>query len=97
MGQIIKEPQFVNILDRHDSTTSDFCSECGLEMRLLANADQNASGDVAGATRSTSRENCPICKTERDEPQAVFCGVCGFNFVTGQGGAVVASLVLRMS
>ena len=87
----------MNILDRHDSTTSDFCSECGLEMRLLANADQNASGAVAVATRSTSRENCPICKTERDEPQAVFCGVCGFNFVTGQGGAVVASLVLRMS
>src|SRR5215475_298379 len=60
-------------------------------MRLLANADQNASGAVAVATRSTSRENCPICKTERDEPQTVFCGVCGYNFVTGQGGAIVAS------
>lgn len=77
--------------DGHDSTTSDFCSECGLEMRLPANPDQSASGIVADNTRPASRENCPICKTERDEPQSVFCGVCGYNFVTRQGGAVVVS------
>ena len=77
--------------DGHDSTTSDFCSECGLEMRLPANADQSASGDVADNAHPASRESCPICKTERDEPQTEFCGVCGYNFVTGQGGDVVAS------
>jgi FHA domain-containing protein len=77
--------------DGHDSTTSDFCSECGLEMRLPADADQSVSGSVADNARPASRENCPICTIERDEPQTVFCGVCGYNFVTGQGGAVVAS------
>jgi hypothetical protein len=60
-------------------------------MRLPANADQSASGDVADNTHPASRENCPICKTDRDEPQSAFCGVCGYNFVTGQGGAVVAA------
>jgi hypothetical protein len=33
--------------DGHDSTTSDYCSDCGLEMRLPANADQGVSADVA--------------------------------------------------
>jgi hypothetical protein len=60
-------------------------------MRLPANADQSVSDDGADNTRPAPRENCPICKTERDEPQTVFCGVCGYNFATRQGGAIVAS------
>jgi pSer/pThr/pTyr-binding forkhead associated (FHA) protein len=58
-------------------------------MRLSANTDQRAPADIAASTHPASRESCPICKTERDEPQSAFCGVCGYNFVTRLSGDVV--------
>jgi hypothetical protein len=61
--------------DGHASTTSDYCSECGLEM-------------IAGiaSTRLDTRELCPKCKSDRDDPTSPYCGVCGYNFDTGAPG-----------
>lgn len=69
----------------HDSSATDFCSECGLELDA---APQVAAAD-ADAT-PMPRQLCPVCVTERDDPASPFCGVCGYNFATKVGGHVVA-------
>ena len=81
--------------DGHDSTASDFCSECGLQMPapVQDDASQGTSVDVTSNAQPVSRESCPRCKTDRDDPSTPFCGVCGYNFVTGQGGDIVAQTV----
>ena len=81
--------------DGHDSTTSDFCSECGLQMPAPVQDDPNQgiSVDVASNAQPVSRESCPRCQTDRDDPSTPFCGVCGYNFVTQQGGDVVPQTV----
>jgi len=81
--------------DGHDSTTSDFCSECGLQMPvpLQDDANQGISVDVTANAQPVSRESCPRCQTDRDDPSTPFCGVCGYNFVTQQGGDVVPQTV----
>src|SRR5262245_40366906 len=81
--------------DGHDSTASDFCSECGLQMPALVqdDANQGTSIDVTANAQPVSRESCPRCQTDRDDPSTPFCGVCGYNFVTGQGGDVVPQTV----
>jgi hypothetical protein len=35
------------------------------------------------------RATCPKCATDRDAPDCRFCGVCGYDFVTGQSGDIV--------
>jgi len=81
--------------DGHNSTTSDFCSECGLQMPapVQDDATQGIAVDVTSAAQPVSRESCPKCQTDRDDPSTPFCGVCGYNFVTGQGGDVVPQTV----
>jgi hypothetical protein len=68
--------------DGHASTAADFCSECGLEM-------PPAGTPVRAAGRPDTSQLCPVCKTDRDDPSSPFCGVCGYNFETRQGGDVV--------
>jgi len=81
--------------DGHDSTTRDFCSDCGLQMPapLQDDANQGTSADVVSSAQPASCESCPKCKTDRDDPSTPFCGVCGYNFVTRQGGDVVPQTV----
>lgn len=71
--------------DGHDSSASDFCSECGLEMPAGDRPDE----DTAPRGVRLAAESCPACATERDDPASPFCGVCGYNFATRQGGHVV--------
>jgi FHA domain len=71
--------------DGHASTASDFCSECGLELPAGARPDD----DTAPRAAPLAAESCPACATERDDPDSAFCGVCGYNFATRQGGHVV--------
>lgn len=68
----------------HDSVARDFCSECGLEMPALPNAAPVAE------SAAPERVLCPVCQTERDDSGTTFCGVCGYNFTTGQSGATVS-------
>src|SRR5262245_35296999 len=81
--------------DRHDSTTSDYCAECGRRMPapVQADATQGTSVDATSDAQPVSRESCPKCQTGRDDRSTPFCGVCGYNFVTGQGGDVVPQTV----
>jgi hypothetical protein len=69
----------------HDSQTADFCSECGLELDVPRGAAFEAD------LTPLPGQLCPVCTTDRDDPDSPFCGVCGYNFITKVGGHVVAA------
>jgi ribosomal protein L37E len=69
------------------STEADFCSSCGTQLTPDA---PDAGAAVSGTPAApTHHETCPKCSAERDDPSSPFCGTCGYNFVTKQGGDVV--------
>lgn len=73
----------------HDSTESDFCSNCGTEMNPSA-AASSAPAAVAGVAPAAPAANlgkCPTCSTQREDSSR-FCGICGHDFQTGQAGVV---------
>lgn len=70
----------------HDSTDSDFCSECGTRLDAGNSAASSAPGQAA---TPSGKESCPKCHTERDDPSAQFCGVCAYDFVNKVGGDAV--------
>lgn len=74
--------------DGHTSDTADFCSQCGIEMSPSA-AGTPVSSPAPATTTGGTKEKCPKCSTDRDDPSSVFCGVCGYNFSTGTGGGQV--------
>jgi hypothetical protein len=74
----------------HDSTSDDFCSECGLEMVPPPGAVPKGHSGAPSPGQGAGADQCPGCGTERDAPEAVFCGVCGYNFATGAGGDTIA-------
>ncbi len=67
----------------HESTESDFCSECGA--KIPANGATPASA-IAG-----TQACCPDCGTVRLSGETVFCEICGFNFETGAHGEIPVS------
>jgi hypothetical protein len=71
----------------HASETEDYCSECGALMSAaksaLAAASPAAPAAAAGLTE------CPACHEPR-APGAKFCGVCRYNFETGQAASSAA-------
>jgi len=76
------------------STESDFCSHCGVQIELAAPGvvpiiGTPGSSSSAPATAGGGHDHCPKCTAEREDPTGQFCGTCGYNFVTGQGGDVV--------
>jgi ribosomal protein L37AE/L43A len=62
----------------HQSTEPDYCSECGAKIVEAA-----APPDTAVA----QDQRCPKCGTPREDLAIPFCEACGYNFVTGSGGA----------
>lgn len=73
----------------HDSTESDFCSNCGTEMNPSASA-ASAPSSVAAAAPAAPAANlgkCPTCSTQREDSSR-FCGICGHDFQTGLAGVV---------
>jgi hypothetical protein len=64
----------------HQSTESDFCSECGARIQPAAVAPpvESASSGVP----------CPDCGAPRTDLSSNFCEVCGYNFSTGTHGNV---------
>lgn len=68
----------------HESTESDFCSECGAKIQGVpaAPAPPVISGGPAAAA---SGQACPDCQAPR-EGGGDFCEVCGYNFKTGAHG-----------
>lgn len=69
--------------DGHDSTESDFCSDCGIELKSA----QQSSVSAVVATPASAHEPCPKCNTAR-VLNAQFCEVCGYDYVNMRGGEV---------
>lgn len=72
----------------HESTESDFCSECGA--KILGIPELVLAENVIHLTQSQTKvaENCPDCSTPREPNSGDFCEICGYNFVSGGRGEV---------
>lgn len=76
-------------LKGHNSTESDFCSECGAKILGLGIAE--VVSDPTSKTTSTSLQSfttrpCPECSTPHEAESGNFCEICGYNFLTGTKG-----------
>lgn len=80
----------------HQSTDSDYCSECGAligQSRIAAEAVQASDSNKTSGGTNTRQEICPDCGTLRAQ-NARFCEVCRHDFQdnkTGVAEAIVAS------
>jgi hypothetical protein len=63
----------------HNSTESDFCSECGAKIMGL--------GITSPAVdNALSVQPCPDCGTPHEAGTGNFCEICGYSFLTGASG-----------
>lgn len=71
----------------HESTESDYCSECGAKINGASNG---AIAEIpVVSTKSAIAQavvNCPDCTAPHDPGSGDFCEICGYNFVTGAHG-----------
>lgn len=67
----------------HQSTESDYCSECGTKITGMASgvSVQDFVSDLSGMI-------CPDCSTPHEPNSGNFCEICGYNFSTGSSGEV---------
>ncbi|MGC2661975.1 MAG: FHA domain-containing protein [Bryobacteraceae bacterium] len=65
----------------HQSSESDFCSECGAKIQGAPIASGNGSG-------STVTSNCPDCGAPVPTDGSIFCEICGYNFRTRAHGQI---------
>ncbi len=73
-------------LKGHESTESDFCSECGA--KILGIPEQAFVVNVIPSTvlQTISVATCPACSAPCEPNSGDFCEICGYNFVTGAHG-----------
>lgn len=68
----------------HQSTESDFCSECGSKIQ---GAPPGAPPAVPTVSTPGSGALCPDCGAPRTDLSSNFCEVCGYNFASGAHGS----------
>jgi DNA-directed RNA polymerase subunit RPC12/RpoP len=66
----------------HDSSESDFCSECGLKINGIS---QEINSNLLA---NTSAVTCPDCSAPHEFDSGNFCEICGYNFTTGASGEI---------
>ena len=64
----------------HNSTDSDYCSECGIKMGAQTTPAKNTT-PAAHPAPPAAGNICPVCATPQT-PGARFCEVCRYDFVT---------------
>ncbi|WZF19632.1 FHA domain-containing protein [Nostoc sp. UHCC 0302] len=72
----------------HDSTESDFCSDCGSKILGVTEQALDTNTIPSKLTQSIGVETCPACSAPHEADSGVFCEICGYNFVTGVHGEV---------
>jgi hypothetical protein len=72
----------------HQSTESDFCSECGSKIQGAPSSAPEPS-TAGGMIATQPGPPCPDCGAPRMDLSTKFCEVCGYNFNTGARGNVV--------
>lgn len=77
-------------LKGHESTESDYCSECGTKITNVGAILDHAIASTISQT--TTLETCPACTAPREPNSGEFCEICGYNFVTRRHGEVPAAI-----
>jgi hypothetical protein len=72
----------------HDSTESDFCSDCGSKILGVTEQALDTNTIPSTARQSIGVETCPACSAPHEADSGIFCEICGYNFVTGVHGEV---------
>ena len=73
----------------HESTESDYCSECGAKINGTPELTLTTNPITATVPQTTQAViTCPDCTAPHDPNSGDFCEICGYNFVTGGHGEV---------
>ncbi len=72
-------------LKGHESTESDYCSECGVK---IVGVGEAIASPIPKIPQNITLETCPACSVKREPNSGDFCEICGYNFVTGAHGEV---------
>ncbi len=71
----------------HQSTESDYCSECGVKIPGINESTAIPSLEASTIPASISQViNCPDCGAIYATGSGNFCEICGYNFITGADG-----------
>ena len=74
----------------HNSTETDFCSDCGAKILGLGIAEIGSNPTnktVATSSQSfVTTQPCPDCSTPHEADSGNFCEICGYNFLSGAKG-----------
>jgi len=73
----------------HESTESDFCSECGTKILGIPELPL-AQTKIAPTLTPTTTKTCPACGAPYEPNSGNFCEICGYNFITGAHGVPFA-------
>lgn len=73
----------------HESTESDYCSECGAKIQGVAESAL-ATNSIASTVPPIAPGviTCPDCTAPHEPDSGDFCEICGYNFATGSHGEV---------
>lgn len=69
----------------HESTESDFCSECGA--KILGVPQQTL------VKNAVNIETCPDCSAPHEPNSGDYCEICGYNFVTQAHGELAIAKI----
>jgi len=81
-------------LKGHESTESDYCSECGVKILSVGEAMSDDkplrvyAPKIPQVQQNITLETCPACSVQRELNSGDFCEICGYNFITGAHGEV---------
>ncbi|MBD2355534.1 FHA domain-containing protein [Tolypothrix sp. FACHB-123] len=71
----------------HESTESDFCSECGAKILGIP--------EPKIAKTTVNIETCPACSAPHEVDSGDYCEICGYNFVTKAHGELAIAKILQ--
>lgn len=73
----------------HESTESDYCSECGAKINGTPELSLAANSLISTLRQAAqSVITCPDCTAPHEPDSGDFCEICGYNFVSGAHGEV---------
>jgi hypothetical protein len=73
----------------HESTESDYCSECGV--KIQGGVERPLGNNSLISTVLQTEESvitCPDCTAIHEPDSGDFCEICGYNFVSGAHGEI---------
>ncbi|KAM3101261.1 FHA domain-containing protein [Phormidesmis sp. 146-12] len=73
----------------HESTESDYCSECGAKMGSVSEPVSSVAKTPISVGAS---QLCPDCSAPHELGSGNFCEICGYNFTTGAHGELSVTI-----